>query len=1112
MNYNENTFPVNSSEYWEKRFASNDWSKFDGDKQSLFFAELALMAMPQWLKHELSTNEWTVADLGCADGSGTAALARHLPRCKFTGYDFSESAISSATTKYPFCKFQVSDITNEPIKSSDIIFSSNTLEHLPQPIDILKKFCAAANKYTIILLPYDDVSGHPEHFSIFTRDSFPIAFPSHCLAGFRIIDCAALNSPYWQGKQILLVYVNEQFKTMEHISIEQIFQSNFSELEQLENLRNEQVALHAKLAEQNQHLSNAVTHQQELAEKIVTLEAQSASYLLQKETAEAAIHKAEELAKSQVAVAQMQVDETLKNAAAAQEQIKILKEVEEALSMHSTDLEKKYKESLAEQEQLADHIYQIHEAAEEMQKRYLWLQQKMNSVQIACNDLCSSRSSKLLHFLTRTKHQLLLGTMKEKYQYFQWLLARRKQNHNDNGWNVFHTLSKMLQDNDQIQNLSLPQIPHLLESSPNFSKKVNPHLMKPYTKYDVIILSVIDFGFRYQRPQHFASMFVENGHRVFYINANFHQPKAINEVKPNLFAINFFNPQHPAIYGTDWSDQMDLLKASFCEVLAPFAVRDAVVIVEYPHWIYAAEYLKQQYGFRIVTDYLDDFTGFLNPGEDHLKANCTALLSKSDAIAASSQFLYDIAAKYNHQCHIVRNGTEFAHFNRADHPSDIRSRKIIGYYGAVAHWFDYKKVCYLAQKLPDCEIQIIGDVTANREALSKHENIHLLGEKPYQELPDYLQNFNVCLIPFDTSTDLIRATNPVKFYEYLSAGKKIVATEIPELLPFRDKYVYMSNDNDTFLKYVQMCLDGADTLCNSQDLIEMGRQHDWHERYRQMQDICANLHPTITIIVLTYNNLVLNELCIDRILQHTAYPQYELLVVDNASSDGTTDYLRELAERDIPKLRVIFNEKNIGFAAGNNVGIRACDSDYVVLLNNDTLITRGWLTSMVKHLEQREKTGMCGPVTNSIGNEARINAKYHTISEMAHFADNYTWKHMSKTWDNPNVLAMFCVMIPRKVIEQCGLLDESYKLGMFEDDDYAQAVMAAGYQLCIAEDAFVHHFDGASFKKMESESYRKLFKKNKELFERKWNTTWQMHHYRPGVIADRLEDSKISVD
>ena len=76
---------------------------------------------------------------------------------------------------------------------------------------------------------------------------------------------------------------------------------------------------------------------------------------------------------------------------------------------------------------------------------------------------------------------------------------------------------------------------------------------------------------------------------------------------------------------------------------------------------------------------------------------------------------------------------------------------------------------------------------------------------PYDKLPEVLRDFDVCLIPFDASTDLIKATNPVKFYEYLSAGKKVVATEIPELMPYDGKYVYCENDDAAFVEKVRAC-------------------------------------------------------------------------------------------------------------------------------------------------------------------------------------------------------------------------------------------------------------------------------------------------------------------
>jgi GT2 family glycosyltransferase len=97
----------------------------------------------------------------------------------------------------------------------------------------------------------------------------------------------------------------------------------------------------------------------------------------------------------------------------------------------------------------------------------------------------------------------------------------------------------------------------------------------------------------------------------------------------------------------------------------------------------------------------------------------------------------------------------------------------------------------------------------------------------------------------------------------------------------------------------------------------------------------------------------------------------EVIVVDNASRDGTPEYLR-LAATQHENLRVILNDENRGFAAANNQGLEVARGDFLVLLNNDTAVPRGWLSSLVRHLSSDDSIGLIGPVTNQIGNEARI--------------------------------------------------------------------------------------------------------------------------------------------
>jgi hypothetical protein len=488
-------------------------------------------------------------------------------------------------------------------------------------------------------------------------------------------------------------------------------------------------------------------------------------------------------------------------------------------------------------------------------------------------------------------------------------------------------------------------------------KKMDKLLKNKYDNFDILFLSVIDYDFRYQRPQHLANSFSQEGHRVFYINANYNndQTKIIKQVD-NIDVFSVKSKRYSAIHIADYTKDSNSIIEELEQIVVENAIRDCVIVVEYPTWVQAAKYFKDKYGFKIVTDYLDDYTGFDDTNIECLAPCCYELLECSDKVIASSSYLAEAASKYNKNVEIVRNGTEFDHFHKAYKEVSNKSgqRKVVGYYGAIAHWFDVEKVLYLAEKMPDVDIVLIGEVTEGAKAFNQYDNIKLLGEKNYNTLPQYLEEFDVCLISFDTSTDLIKATNPVKFYEYLSAGKKVVATEIPELMPFKDKYVYLANDNGEFLNYVKLCLEEKDTLANAKECMEFAKENDWKERGKNFINFSRKTFPKVSIILLTYNQLDYTKECFNSIIEKTAYPNYEIIIVDNKSQDDTPNYLRTI-QSEYKNVKVILNEENYGFAKGNNIGINACDGDYIILLNNDTVVTRGWITGLIKHIRTSYK-------------------------------------------------------------------------------------------------------------------------------------------------------------
>lgn len=251
----------------------------------------------------------------------------------------------------------------------------------------------------------------------------------------------------------------------------------------------------------------------------------------------------------------------------------------------------------------------------------------------------------------------------------------------------------------------------------------------------------------------------------------------------------------------------------------------------------------------------------------------------------------------------------------------------------------------------------------------------------------------------------------------------------------------------------------------------------WH-------DAACRAFPKLSVIVVTWNGRDFNRLCLQSLAARTEWPNLEILVVDNASTDGSREILEETSRRD-PRIRLIANDENRGFAAASNQGFAASTGDYLVLLNNDTVVTRGWATALVRHLAADPRLGLVGPVTNAIANAAKVDAGYRGMADLSAWAADWVRAHDGDAFDIP-MLALFCAALPRRVLEEVGPLDERFGIGLFEDDDYSRRVRARGYTILCARDAFVHHWQMASFRKMSKEAYFALYSENRRRYDEKW--------------------------
>lgn len=253
----------------------------------------------------------------------------------------------------------------------------------------------------------------------------------------------------------------------------------------------------------------------------------------------------------------------------------------------------------------------------------------------------------------------------------------------------------------------------------------------------------------------------------------------------------------------------------------------------------------------------------------------------------------------------------------------------------------------------------------------------------------------------------------------------------------------------------------------------------------------------ISIIVITYNKLDYSKLCIDSIRKYTAQGTYEIIVIDNCSTDGTIAWLQEQ-----PDLRVILNSVNVGFPAACNQGIIAAGSNDIMLLNNDTIVTPGWLDNLQKCLLSADDIGAAGAVTNNCSNFQTIACKYDSINEMLDFARQFN-RSDPTLWENRQRLVAYCMLIKAEVIKKIGLLDEIFTPGNYEDDDYSVRIRNAGYRLLLCRDTFVHHFGSVSFG-AQSAQFSVLLQTNKQKFIDKWGFG---PHSTPS--SNRIEDEDL---
>ncbi len=237
---------------------------------------------------------------------------------------------------------------------------------------------------------------------------------------------------------------------------------------------------------------------------------------------------------------------------------------------------------------------------------------------------------------------------------------------------------------------------------------------------------------------------------------------------------------------------------------------------------------------------MDDFSHLAGVSSAMLEGFETALLAFADATVATARRLTESKAPATKRVHYLPQGVNYSHFaHLRPEPRDLRDlpRPLIGFAGGVSSCCDLSLLREVADRHPDGSVVLVGPVVVDVGALDR-DNIHLLGSRSYADLPAYVQQFDVGLIPYILN-DWTRSVDPLKLLEYLAAGVPVVSTDIPEVRKYSD-FVSVAPTRAQFLAEVDRALGGRD-LERSERGRECARGNSWSQRATEFLNLVDSI-------------------------------------------------------------------------------------------------------------------------------------------------------------------------------------------------------------------------------------------------------------------------------
>jgi GT2 family glycosyltransferase/glycosyltransferase involved in cell wall biosynthesis len=462
------------------------------------------------------------------------------------------------------------------------------------------------------------------------------------------------------------------------------------------------------------------------------------------------------------------------------------------------------------------------------------------------------------------------------------------------------------------------------------------------------------------------------------------------------------------------------------------------------------------------------------------------LCRRADTVIVCSEKLREKKQPLARNLHLVPNGVDAAHYARVlDAAGPLLpeaatwAKPVFGYTGTIhPDRIDVELVDKIARAFPEGTVALVGPMmlsSADHTRLQACGNVQMTGPVAYARLPEVMRAFDVFITPHRV-TAFTESLNPIKLWEYLAAGKPIVSSDVAG---FRDypQHVRVVVDHDDFIRGLREALV-EDPAKQAARRAEVGG-HSWQARAEQIETIIAAVDGTqkfaspaleLSAIVVSYNTREMTLDCLRTLDAELRGAAAEIIVVDNASQDGSVAAIRA----EFPQVRVLASASNDGFGAANNRAMKEARGRYFLLLNSDAFPRPRAIGELVRYLAQHPEVGAVGPrLLNEDGTLQQSCFRFPTplqswvenlwitalLPAHSQLDDYRRWAH-----DSARLVAWIvgaCMLVRREVVEQVGGFDEAFFL-YAEETDWQRRIRDGGWEIAFTPTAEVMHLGGAS--------------------------------------------------